>query len=105
MPKFNVSVPHNSTKAEATEKVKFLLDKVGERYANLIKDLDQQFDGDKLNFSFKTMGMTVTGEGTIDDENVNIKGNLPIAAMMFKGKLETDLKNELTRMLGGPKAS
>lgn len=99
MPQFNVSVPHYSTKPEATEKVKFLLEKIGEKYANLIKDLDQQFEGGKLVFSFKTMGMKVTGEGTIDDENVNIKGNLPIAAMMFKGKLETDLTKELKRLL------
>jgi hypothetical protein len=103
MPQFNVSVPHHTTKEQATEKVKFLLDKIGQKYANQIKDLEQEFEGDKLNFSFKTLGIKVSGEGTVDDENVNIKGNLPLAAMMFKGKIESDLREELKRMMGGPK--
>lgn len=105
MPKFSVSVPHGSTKAEATEKVKVLLARIEAKYANLIKDLHQEFEGDKLVFSFKTMGVKVAGEGTVDEENVNIVGNLPIAAMMFKGKIESDLRTELTRMLGSNKTA
>ncbi|WP_425398591.1 polyhydroxyalkanoic acid system family protein [Aeoliella sp.] len=99
MPQFNISVPHYTTKEEATEKVKFLLEKLGDAYGNLIKDLKQDFTGDKLDFSFRTMGATVTGEGTVDDENVNVKGNLPITLMMFKGKIESDLKGSLEKLM------
>lgn len=99
MPQFSVSVPHHTTKDEATEKVKLVLDKLGERYADKIKDLEQTFEGDKLNFSFKTLGIKVTGEGQVDDQNVNIKGNLPIVAMMFKGQIESGLKDTLERLL------
>jgi putative polyhydroxyalkanoate system protein len=99
MPQFSISVPHHTTKDEAKEKVQFLLEKVGNTYANLIKDLKQEFDGDRLDFSFKTMGATVTGEGTVDDENVYVKGNLPITLMMFKGKIESDLRHSLQRLL------
>lgn len=99
MPQFSISVPHNSTKEVATEKVKVMLDRVAEKYSDQIKNLDQRFEGDKLIFSFKTLGITVSGEGTIDDQNVNIKGNLPIAAMMFKGKIESTLRESLIRMM------
>lgn len=99
MPQFNVSVPHHTTKDEATEFVKNVIDKLGERYADKIKDLEQEFDGEKLNFSFKTLGIKVTGEGTVDDENVNIKGNLPIVAAMFKGQIESGLRDSLERLM------
>ena len=100
MPQFSISVPHNTTKDDATEKVKHLLDKIGEKYADKIKDLEQDFSGDKLTFSFKTLGIRVTGEGTVDDENVHVKGNLPIAAMMFKGQIESSLRDSLQRLMG-----
>jgi hypothetical protein len=104
MPQFNVSVPHGTTKEEATEKVKHVLDKLSERYADKIKNLQQSFEDDKLNFSFKTLGITVTGEGTVDDDNVNIKGNLPIAAMMFRGQIESGLRDSLQKLMG-PKSA
>ncbi len=104
MPQFNISVPHGTTKQEATEKVKLLLDKMGEKYAGQIKDLQQDFEGDKLTFSFKTLGIKVSGEGTVDDENIHIKGDLPIAAMMFKGKIESGLRDSIARLMG-PKSA
>jgi predicted NBD/HSP70 family sugar kinase len=100
MPQFSVSVPHNTTKDVATEKVKKMLDHVAEKYADQVKNLEQHFEGDKLVFSFKTLGITVSGEGTVDAENVNIKGNIPFAAMMFKGKIESSLRDSLVRLMG-----
>lgn len=103
MPQFKISVPHYTTKEEATEKVKFLLSKLGDAYGNLIKDLKQDFQGDKLDFSFRTMGATVTGEGKVDEENVHVTGNLPITLMMFKNKIETDLKGSLEKIMAPKK--
>ncbi|MGI9456933.1 MAG: polyhydroxyalkanoic acid system family protein [Aeoliella sp.] len=99
MPKFNVSVPHTLGKEEVVDRMKHLLEKVTENFGDQVKNLEQSWEDDKLNFSFRTFGINVSGEGTADDSEVHITGNLPIAAMMFKGKIESGLKDQLTRML------
>ncbi|QDU55773.1 polyhydroxyalkanoic acid system family protein [Aeoliella mucimassa] len=104
MPQFNVSVPHYTTKEEASTKIRYLLEGISAKYSDKIKNLEQTFDGDRMQFSFKTLGMNVTGEGLVDDEYVTVKGNIPIAAMMFKGQIESTIKDSLVRLLKPPKA-
>ena len=103
MPKFNVTVPHTLSKEDAAAKIRLLLEGVSAKYADKIKDLEQTFENDRLEFSFKTLGLKVTGEGTVDDKEVNIKGDLPIAAMIFKGQIESSIREQLERLLGRPK--
>ncbi len=99
MPKFNVTVPHFLSKEDAKAKIRLLLDSLSAKFADKIKDLEQTFEDDRLEFSFKTLGMKVTGEGTVDDKQVEIKGDLPLAAMMFKGQIESSIKDQLTKLL------
>ncbi len=99
MPQFNVSVPHSRTKDEVIEQMKGLLEKVTEKFGDQVKNLEQDWEEDKLNFSFRTFGINISGQGTVDDSAVHIQGKLPIAAMMFKGKIESGLKEQLQRML------
>ena len=100
MPKFNVSVPHKNNKEQTLEKMKSLLEKVTEKFGDQVKNLEQSWEGDQLNFSFRTFGINITGQGTVDDTNVHIKGTLPLTAMMFKGKIESGLKEQLQKMVG-----
>ena len=99
MPQFNISVPHYTTKDEASAKVRMLLESVTAKYSDKIKNLEQKFEGDRMEFSFSMLGMNVTGEGVIDDDNVNIKGNLPLTAMLFKGQIESGIKDSLAKLL------
>lgn len=100
MPKFNISVPHTLGKEEAAVRMKNLIDKVEEKYGDQVSNLEQSWEGDSvLNFSFSTFGIKVAGTGEVDESQVKITGNLPIAAMMFKGKIESDLKAIIERKL------
>lgn len=99
MPKFNISVPHSLGKDEASLRMKNLIDKVEEKYGDQVSDLEQSWEGDTLNFSFSTFGIKISGAGEVDEAKVDVSGNLPIAAMMFKGKIESDLKTIIEKKL------
>ena len=99
MPKLSVAVPHELGKEEATSRVKGFAEKLNERYQDQAKDLEHAWEDDTLSFSFRTMGMNFKGAIAVAEDAVNIDGDLPFAAMMFKGKIESSCREELTKLL------
>jgi hypothetical protein len=99
MPKFSVTVPHELTKEEAGARLVHFSDKVQERFKDSIKDFQQTTEGDVSKFSFKTFGMAIAGKIHVDAPDVKLDGDLPFAAMMFKGKIEQSIRDELTKLL------
>jgi hypothetical protein len=99
MPKFSVTIPHELSKDEAVQRLGGFSEKVQQRFKDTIKDFEQSWDGDVSNFSFKTYGMAIAGKIHIDAPEVKLDGDLPFAAMMFKGKIEQSIRDELTKLL------
>jgi Putative polyhydroxyalkanoic acid system protein (PHA_gran_rgn) len=99
MPKFSVTIPHSLTKEEAVQRLGKFADKVQEHYKDTIKDFEQSWDGDVSKFSFKTFGLIISGKMLIDAPEVKLEGEMPFAAMMFKGKIEQSIRGELAKLL------
>ena len=99
MPKFSVNVAHGMGQEAAIEKIDSLMTRVAEVYRDQIKDVQQCWDDNILNFSFRTLGLTITGQSIVDEDQVTVEGKLPIAAMMFKGKIENDIRTQLQKLL------
>jgi putative polyhydroxyalkanoate system protein len=99
VPKFNIEVPHQLSAQEAKtrleKKAEFLLGRFGDQ----VKDMTQSWDGDILNFGFKTLGMRFDGAVGVEDDRVVVNGDLPFAAMMFKGKIESEIRGQLEHIL------
>lgn len=99
MPQFTMSVPHSEGKEATTERLKGYLQKVEEHYGGQVSNLQQTWTDNQLDFAFSTYGIKVDGNMVVDDEKVNVTCNLPLAAMMFKGKIESGLKEQLVKLL------
>jgi putative polyhydroxyalkanoate system protein len=99
MPKFGATVPHKLTKDEARSRLERLAEAIGKKYEGKVSDLSQSWDGDTLNFSAKTFGIQLKGAITVADHELKLDGELPFAAMMFKGKIESDFKEQLERIV------
>ena len=99
MPAFAIEVAHEVGQEEATERLKGFFQKVREKYQAQITDLEESWDDNQLAFSFKTYGFTIKGTGTVLAENVEFTGELPFAAVAFKGKIEESIRGELTKVL------
>ena len=99
MPKLTVTVPHQLDQQAATTRLQGILAKIKERYEGQVSDLHEDWQGNVLNFSFKTFGFNIKGAMHVEAQQVKVEGDLPFAAMMFKGKIEQELKSNLSRWL------
>ena len=99
MPKLTVSVPHTRGQAAATERLKGLLVKAKERSLDKVTDLTEEWGENNLKFAFSTFGQKIKGEVAVEEDKVNVDVDLPFMAMMFKGKIEQELKDSLNKAL------
>lgn len=99
MPKFNVDVPNPLGKEEALTRLQGFSDKLREKYQDKISDLEQSWEEDRLEFSFKVMGVKIAGALTVEQEKVLVEGDLPFSAVMFKGKITSGIEEQLGKLL------
>lgn len=99
MPGFNTEVPHELGKDAAVEKLKGFLDQVKSRYPKEISEIEGDWAENILTYAFTTFGIKVDGKLTVEDEVVKMDGNLPFAAMMFKGKISNSIKVALEKAI------
>jgi putative polyhydroxyalkanoate system protein len=99
MPKFNVDVPHSLTQEEARSRLERFAESLQHKFQNQVSDLVQSWEGDTLRFSFKTFGIQLAGGIAVSDHDLKVTGDLPFSAMMFRGKIESSIREELERLV------
>ncbi len=99
MPSLTIKVPHSLGTEEATTRLKSFFEKLKERHQDKMSNLEEQWDGNCLNYAFSTFGFNIKGDMNVESEEVCVNGNLPFAAMMFKGKIEQSVREELEKVL------
>ena len=99
MPGFRTEVPHSLGLDEATERLKTFLDKVNQRYKDQVSSLEGSWQENVLTFCLTTFGFKIDGVLTVDEQVAILEGQLPFAALAFKGKIESSIKKELEKAL------
>jgi hypothetical protein len=99
VPKINFEVAHELTADEAKGRLERKAEMLHSQFGDQVKDMAQSWDGNVLNFGFKTMGMRFDGTLGVEDKQVVVNGDLPFAAMMFKGKIESEVRQRLEQIL------
>ena len=99
MPKFNFQIPHTLSTEEAKGRLERFIESLQSKFKDQVGDLEQSWTDDTLQFGFKTFGIKVAGNIAVQDDALAIEGDLPISAMMFKGKIESEMREQLERLL------
>ena len=99
MPKFNVNVPHSLSQEEARSRLERFAEMLEKKFQNQVSELHQAWEDDTLNFRFKTYGIPLSGGITVGAGELSCAGELPFSAMMFRGKIESAIREELERLL------
>lgn len=99
MPSFRTEVPHPLQKDDATDKLKVFLEIIAERYRDQVSHLNGDWQENVLSFALTTYGFTVSGTLTVEDYVARLEGQLPLAALAFRGKIEQGIAQELRRAL------
>jgi hypothetical protein len=99
MPSMKVSVPHSLDPDEAVRRIKNLVGDVKKQFADQVSDVKEDWSGHHGTFSFKAMGFEIAGTVDIHPTEVRIEGNLPFAASLFKGRIESAIQEKARKLL------
>jgi len=99
MPVLNIAVPHSLRPEEAVERIQKLVSGVKTKFADKVSDVREKWSGNNGEFSFKAMGFDISGTVEVDNREVRIQSNLPFAAMMFKSRIESTIREKATELL------
>jgi Putative polyhydroxyalkanoic acid system protein (PHA_gran_rgn) len=98
MSSLDFSIPHKLTQEEALKRIKNLLNDAKRDHANLISNLQENWEGNKGTFSFSAKGYDVSGELIVHPNSIDIHSKVPFALTLFKGMITgmiTQKANEL----------
>jgi hypothetical protein len=95
----SITAPHALGTEEATARLKSFFEKMKQRHQDKVSNLEEQWEGNRLAYGFSTYGFHIKGDLTVEPNEVKVNGSLPFAAMMFKGKIEQTVRDELEKLL------
>jgi len=99
MPTMRVSVKHDLGKEAALERVKNLLEALQREYATYLGNVRGEWAGDVLTFSFSAAGLPTHGIGTVRDSEIEVSGELPLPAVVLRGRIEQIITDELKKLV------
>jgi hypothetical protein len=100
----NISFSHWTTKALALEQLKSDRSSLVGRFGSGLSDLQQEWQGDHLTFSFKAQGLALRGSLAVGEEHVGIEVHLPLTARIFEGRVRQEVLKVMQEVFpdGGP---
>lgn len=98
MPKLSFAVPHSLTREEAANRLKNLLERVKAKNPD-VEILQENIGEHSGTFAFKAKGFKVSGGLQIEDDKVQVDADLPFAAMLFKGRIESEVRGIMEKSL------
>jgi len=102
MPSLTVQVAHQLGQDGAQAALQNFFTANEDSVTQKVTDLEQTWQGHVLDYAFKTMGMKVSGKLEVEPDSVKVVTQLPLAAMLVKGMIETQIRENLTKLLQAP---
>ena len=99
MPSMSFNVPHCLEPAEVVQRLRDRAELIKRLYQEKVTDLTETWQSDSLACSFRTMGQKFHGTLKAVPGEVQIEMTLPFLAMMFRGTIESKVREELGKML------
>jgi hypothetical protein len=99
MPKTTVTVDHSLGKDEALQRLHGMLAQVKQNYGNQISDMDESWNDNGGSISFNAMGFKIVADILVTDNQAAFDVELPWAAKIFQGTIETTIRERAERLL------
>jgi Putative polyhydroxyalkanoic acid system protein (PHA_gran_rgn) len=95
----NISVPHNLPRDEVLRRLQWFIADTKTRYFHRIQSFEESWNGNIGTLRVSGMGQNVEGTVTVNPSDVTVQGHLPFAAVMFRGRIENGIREQLGRLL------
>ncbi|MEO7299297.1 MAG: polyhydroxyalkanoic acid system family protein [Verrucomicrobiota bacterium] len=99
MPSIKLSVPHRLGADEAKNRITKLISDTKEKFGGQVSDVRESWNGNRSDFGFKAMGFDVAGNLQVQPATVDIEINLPLAALLFKSRVESEISSRAKELL------
>ena len=99
MPNIKVKVDHSLAQEEALKRIKKIFDKLKDDFKDKITDVQESWNGNSSDFSFKIMGLLMKGKLAVSQSDVILDGKIPLTALPFKGLIESKIREEAENLL------
>ena len=93
-----IAVPHHTTKADARSRIEQKLAALLSQFGGRVDDLQQQWNGDTLEFKGQARGFKLEGTVEVTEAEIIVEGKLPMMALPFEGKIREAVKREADAM-------
>ncbi|MDR3198137.1 MAG: polyhydroxyalkanoic acid system family protein [Planctomycetaceae bacterium] len=100
MPLVKITVPHQLGQEKATERLKQKHAEIKQQHTYTVTDLTETWiDPHSMEFAFKVYGFSLTGSIQSLVDSVMISVDLPVAAILMKHTIESQIRKELVQVL------
>jgi hypothetical protein len=99
MARIAMEVPHTLGKEKATSQLKEQLEKRRDEIEEHVTNLKADWTDDELAYSFSTYGFNINGNLVVDEGCAKVLANVPLPALMFRGRIEKLIQDELGKLL------
>jgi len=99
MPKLMVSVSHRLSQDAALRLIQAGVARAKVQYSDKINNLRESWNGYVGAFEVSGMGQKASGTAAVNSSDVTVRITLPFAASLFKSKIESRIREALTRIL------
>ena len=96
---YSVRVPHALGGEAALLRMQEFLEFVRRNHAAEVTDVHGRWDANCLDFGLTVRGMRVQGRLAVEEDAVLVSGPLPLAALLFRGRIEQTIRQELEKIL------
>jgi Putative polyhydroxyalkanoic acid system protein (PHA_gran_rgn) len=99
MPNLMMSVSHQLSQDEALRRIRAMVAHAKVQYSDKINDLRDSWKGNVGTFNVSGMGQKASGTVAVNPSDVTVQIRLPFAASLFKSKIESGIRDTLSRIL------
>jgi hypothetical protein len=99
MPNLKISIPHELPQDEALRRIKSAIAHAKKQYGEKIDELRESWNGTSGTLDVTAMGQKLSVVLTVNSSDVTVQSSLPMIAMMFRGKIESAIRQEGTKLL------
>ena len=89
-----VTIPHQLGRAEARKRIDEGFADLSRHLGGSAGALDKRWNGDRLDFSFTSLGQSISGQVAVADAEVAVEVLLPGFLAMIAGKVQGTLRKE-----------
>lgn len=99
MPTVKVGVQHSLAREEATRRIQGAIEQARAQFGHKASRVQENWTDDGGEFTIEAMGFRIGGTIQVQTDRVLVNAQIPMAALPWKGKIETAITEQLKSLL------